>query len=61
MHLAVKAEVRTPKLACKGMEEGFLEEGMIVYAFRDERVRQMKENVGEKTCMKEPGAWGKGA
>lgn len=43
------------------MEEGFLEEGMIVYAFRDERVRQMKENVGEKTCMKEPGAWGKAA
>ena len=36
------------------MEDGFLEKGMIVYAFRDERVRQMKESkVGEKTCMKE--------
>ena len=36
------------------MEDGVLEEGMIVYAFRDERVRQMKENkVGEKTCRKE--------
>ena len=36
------------------MEDGVLEEGMIVFAFRDERVRQMKENkVGEKTCRKE--------
>lgn len=57
----MKAEVRTPKLACEGMEEVFLEEGMIVHTFRDERVRQMKENVGGKTCMKEPGAWGKAA